>query len=129
MRPTENIQQTNALVGTSENYNQALLGIGQSIADHNVKIDQLNASLNTAEGQHLSFANAVGAGNEKFLQRVQNTRDAAVEAETFKSNLEGLANSFAAYLALWRALSKSTRLSYVPTQKAATQSRPFRIWH
>ena len=38
---TENIQQTNALVGSSENYNQALLTIGQSIADHNVKIDQL----------------------------------------------------------------------------------------
>ena len=90
----DNIQQTNALVGTSENYNQSLLTIGQSIADHNVKIDQLNASLNTAEGQQLSFANAVGAGNEQFLTWVQTTRDAAVQAETFKANLEGLANSF-----------------------------------
>ena len=91
---TENIQQTNALVGSSENYNQALLGVGQSIADHNVKIDQLNQTLNTSEGQFLSYANAVGAGNEQFLQWVQTTRDAAVQAETFKGNLEAMANTF-----------------------------------
>ena len=38
--------------------------------------------------------NAVAAGDEAFLQWVQNTRDAAVEAETFKGHLEGMANTF-----------------------------------
>ena len=91
---TENINQTMALVGSSENYNDALLTIGQSIADHQVKIDQLNASLGTAEGQQLRFTNAVLAGEEKFLTWIQTTQDAAVEAATFKGKLDEMANTF-----------------------------------
>ena len=71
-----------------------MLNLGQSYADHLTKIDQLNTTLTTQEGQLLSWQNAVAAGNEQFLQWVQTTRDAAVEAETFKSNLEGMASTF-----------------------------------
>jgi hypothetical protein len=91
---TENINQTMALVGSTENYNDALLTVGQSIADHQVKIDQLNQTLGTAEGQQLSFTNAVLAGEEKFLTWVQTTQDAAVEAATFKGKLDEMANTF-----------------------------------
>ena len=38
-----------ALVGSSENADNALLKLNQSYADHQVKIDQLNTTLNTAE--------------------------------------------------------------------------------
>ena len=91
---TENINQTMELVGSTENYNDALLTVGQSIADHQVKIDQLNQTLGTAEGQQLSFTNAVLAGEEKFLTWVQTTQDAAVEAATFKGKLDEVANTF-----------------------------------
>ena len=90
----ETVSQTMALVGSSENADNAILKLNQSYADHQVKIDQLNTTLNTAAGQMASYQNAVAAGNEQFLQWVQTTRDAATQAETFKGNLEGLANTF-----------------------------------
>jgi methyl-accepting chemotaxis protein len=68
--------------------------LNSSISTHNQNIAQLNATLNTAEGQQKSFENAVAAGNEAFLKWVQTSRDAAVEAETFKNNLEAMAQQF-----------------------------------
>jgi hypothetical protein len=89
----ENISQTMDLVGSTENHDNAILKLSQSYADHQVAIDQLSHTLGTAEGQMASYMNAVASGNEKFLTWVQSTRDAATESETFKRNLQGMADA------------------------------------
>jgi len=90
----EHINQMNELVGTEENATNAILEIAGSLAEHRVNIDQLTESLNTQEGQLLSYQNAVAAGDEAFLSWIQSSRDASVEAETFKGNLQGMADLF-----------------------------------
>jgi ABC-type transporter Mla subunit MlaD/rubrerythrin len=97
----ENISQTLDLVGTQENAGNAMNELGQSYADHQVAIDQLNTTLGTAEGQQLSFQNAVAAGQEKFLQWVQNTRDAATENETFTNSVKTMVNDLGITLPPW----------------------------
>ena len=57
----------NASLGTMDNTNLKYTELANSIATHQTNIEKLNASLNTQEGQLLSYANAVAAGNEKFL--------------------------------------------------------------
>ena len=117
-------------MGSSENYNDALLTVGQSIADHQVKIDQLNATLGTAEGQQLSFTNAVVAGEEKFLTWVQTTKDAAVEAATFKGKLDEMANTFGG-LPGWMegTVEEYTGFISEPTKKAAKQLKSLNAYH
>ena len=90
----EHVNQTNELVGSDENATNAILKVADSLAQHKVNIDQLTETLSTQEGQLLSYQNAVAAGDEAFLRWVQTTRDAAVEAETFKGHLVAVANTF-----------------------------------
>ena len=93
----ETVSQTMALVGSSENADNAILKLNQSYADHQVAIDQLNTSLNTAEGNYASYQNAIGAADEKFLKFLQTTKDNITESDRYKQNLQGTGQEFVAF--------------------------------
>lgn len=90
----EHVQQTNELVGSQENAANAILKLEDSIAQHQANIDQLNTTLGTGAGQMLSYQNAIAAADEKFMQFVQTTRNAADEEAKYLLNLQGLATAF-----------------------------------
>lgn len=88
------IPQLQQIAGSWDNYNNGILESAKSTADHNIEIGKLNALLGSSAGQIQSYNEAVASGHETFLQWVQTTRQAHIEQETLKADLQGMAKDF-----------------------------------